>query len=356
MFSQYFLVLLCFSFLSFFVLLSEVSEFYADVLVSISPGRVPVVVLIKLPNVLSDTLKSSRDAAEDAVANIKCGGITWKKACGQSGRIDPRMSERDLKRMKSGSKEPSAANCQYGIGNGEGVYVHMPSATSTTGMAVYLNQNGVRQGFQLGGSLRRAVTPYGKMMEAQPKCEEYLRFNLDTIKLLGPFIHGPPSADDDSLPADPNDLESVSDASFSMAYNWETPRLELNKAALHFDKKTFAAAAVSAKAPRERDADGKAPTLGVCDRFGPSASAGALFIEVGCSVFGYTENDLILFVGSWLHAPLSTGHGHTVAKKKRGQSRREVPVPDRASFVCFLHQEWKLKKGTKRTLRSQKNF
>ena len=96
MFSQYFLVLLCFSFLSFFVLLSEVSEFYADVLVSISPGRVPVVVLIKLPNVLSDTLKSSRDAAEDAVANVKCGGITWKKACGQSGCIDPRMSERDF--------------------------------------------------------------------------------------------------------------------------------------------------------------------------------------------------------------------------------------------------------------------
>jgi hypothetical protein len=122
-----------------------------------------------------------------------------------------------------------------------------------------------------------------------------------------------------------------------LAYNHDNhERKVLNKSGLHSDGTTLAAAVVCAKGPREAGSE----PLGVCQRFGQSATAGALFLEVGCSVFGYGERDLLLFVGSWLHAPLSTGRGERVVKKVVGAHGHRNPRPDRASFVCFLHRPW----------------
>ena len=215
-------------------------------------------------------------------------------------------------------------------------FVDHATVGATSASLVYDNRDGKRTAFQVGGEIARSVTPASEIASTTPAASDFLEFNLATLRTYG-FCLGGPTNDAAVFPTAAAELAHLTLESTSLAYNHDNhERKVLNKSGLHADGAVFLPAVVCAKGPRELGS----PPLGVCQRFGPSAEAGALFIEVGCSVFGYRARDVVLFVGSWLHTALSTGRGQRVVKKMAGVHARFNPRPDRSSFVCFLHRQW----------------
>ena len=294
-------------------------------------------VLIKIPDQLTDALLASRDAVEDTVQRDADGGhVTWMKGCQQSALVKPEQTKHSLKRKRADGSASSAAR-QYGVANAPAIhFVEHKTVGATSASLVYDNPDGVRTAFQVGGEIARSVTPAPEIAHTTPTAAEFLKFNLATLKKYGSSLGGPTNTPA-AFPTTPIQLAHLSLDAMSLAYNHDNhERKVLNKSGLHVDGTVFLSAVVCAKGPREQGS----PPLGVCQRFGTSAEAGALFIEVGCSVFGYRDRDLLLFVGSWLHTSVSTGRGHKVVQKKAGAHGRLNPRPDRSSFVCFLRRPW----------------
>ena len=148
------------------------------------------------------------------------------------------------------------------------------------------------------------------------------------------------------MPTCREQLAHLTDDHFRHAWNMQVPTEKFDgiaSPAVHYDAKCFMLGLVTAKIESTLTKISSSQK-----KFGASASAGALWIEIGSVVVGYTNRCVLLFMGSYLHGPLSQGlvkpcdaHGNDIPRPS-GVSKLE-DVLSRTAFVHFLNEDWKIK-------------